>query len=101
MLPGNSEFELVMVLIPVLSKALTEATPIFCDGVCMTLALKVLIPAILSPTADAVIPVLEKTDFTSEIPKEVISVATRFIVLACVEIPLLKTRTSFLINLPF
>ena len=47
--PGNSLLELVIVLIPLLSNFVTDATPMVAEGVCTTFALKVLIPTILLP----------------------------------------------------
>ena len=69
-LPGNKTFELLIVLKPrTLSKGVTEATPTVSVGVCITLALKVLIPATFSwLSGSPAIPVFENTDFTSEIP---------------------------------
>ena len=70
------------------------------EVVCTTFALNVLIPAIALPLAPA-IPVLEYTDFTSDIPNALMLVTVLLIDTACVEIPLVITRTSLLRKSPF
>ena len=72
--------ELVIVLIPVTRLiALIEETPIMLEVVCTTFALNVLIPAIASPLVPAAIPVLEYTDFTSDIPNALMLVTVLLI----------------------